>query len=130
MCRNVGEIGPHILIHCGMASDLWHLVLRSFGVLWVFPNNIVDFLFGWFNCFGKQKSSIWNLVPHCIMWTVWRERNSRVFEDEDHLKTKLLELFFGLLFYWARVWRLTSEVSLPNFVVSLSFTLNSTINLL
>ena len=73
MCQNAGETGPHLLIHCGMASDLWHLVLRSFGVLWVFPNNIADLLFGWFNCFGKQNSSIWNLVPHCLMWTVWRD---------------------------------------------------------
>uniref|UniRef100_A0A2N9G8A9 Reverse transcriptase zinc-binding domain-containing protein n=1 Tax=Fagus sylvatica TaxID=28930 RepID=A0A2N9G8A9_FAGSY len=46
MCQNAGETGPHLLIHCGMASDLWHLVLRSFGVLWVFPNNIADLLFG------------------------------------------------------------------------------------
>jgi hypothetical protein len=96
----------------------------------VFPNNIADLLFGWFNCFGKQKSSIWNLVPHCLMWTVWRERNSRVFENEDHSKSKLSELFFGLLFDWARIWSLTSEVSLANFVVSLSFALNSSINLL
>ena len=34
--------------------------------------------------------------------------------------TKLLELFFGLLFDWARVWGFTLELSLANFVVSLS----------
>jgi hypothetical protein len=64
------------------------------------------------------------------MWIVWRERNSRIFEDEEHSKTKLSELFFGLLFDWARTWRLTSEVSLASFVVSLNFTIDSTINLL
>ena len=72
----------------------------------------------------ESGSSLFNV------WTVWRERNNRVFEDEDHSKTKLSELFFGLLFDCARVWRLTSEVSLANFVVSLSFALNSSINLL
>ena len=64
------------------------------------------------------------------MWTIWRERNSRIFEDEEHSKTKLAKLFFGLLFDWARVWRLTSEVSLASFVVSLNFTLDSSSNLL
>jgi hypothetical protein len=61
------------------------------------------------------------LVPHCIMWTVWCERNSCIFEDEDHSLDKLGELFFGHLFDWARVWGFTSEVSLTDFVVSLSF---------
>ena len=79
MCRNAGETRTHLLIHCDMASDLWHLVLRTFGMLWVFPNTIADLLFGWFNCFGKHSSSIWNLVPPCLMWTIWRERNSRIF---------------------------------------------------
>ncbi len=54
------------------------------------------------------------------MWTVWRERNSRAFEDTDHSLTKLGELFFGLLFDWAQVWRFTSEVSLADFVVSIA----------
>jgi hypothetical protein len=57
------------------------------------------------------------------MWTVWRERNSCIFEDKDHSKTKLTELFFGTLFDWARVWGFTSELSLADFVVSLNFSL-------
>jgi hypothetical protein len=79
MCRNSGETGNHLLIHCPIALDLWYLILRSFGVLWVFPNTVADLLFGWFNCFGRRNSSVWNLVPLCLMWTVWRERNSRIF---------------------------------------------------
>jgi hypothetical protein len=121
MCCIDGESGTYLLIHCSLASDLWHLILRSFGVLWVFPNSIADLLFGWYNCFGKYNSSVWNLVPPCLMWIVWRERNSHTFEDEEHPKNKLGELFFGLLFYWARVWGFTSERSLTDFVVSLNF---------
>jgi hypothetical protein len=114
---------------------LWLLIcgIWFYGILefsGCFQTTVADLLFGWFNCFGKHKSSIWNLVPHCLMWTVWREHNSCIFEDEEHSKTKLAELFFGLLFDWARVWRLTSEVSLASFVVSLNFSLDSTINLL
>ena len=56
-----------------------------------------------------------------------RSTFSVIFEDEDHSKTKLSELFFGLLFDWARVWRLTPEISLASFVVSLSRTLDSTV---
>ena len=109
MCRNDGETGIHLLIHCALASDLWHLVLRTF---------------------GKHKSLVWNLVPLCLMWTVWRKRNSRIFEDAKHLRTTLSELFFGLLFDWAQVWGFTSAVSLADFVVSLNFSTDPTIALL
>ena len=129
MCRNDGETGSHLLIHCPIAAALWQLILRSFGVLWVFPNNIVNLLYGWFNCFGKHNCLVWNLVPHCIMWTVWCERNSRIFEDEGHSLDKLEELFFGRLFDWARIWGFTSEMSLAEFVVSLSFSKSPTVAL-
>jgi hypothetical protein len=89
----------------------------------VFPDNVANLLYGWYNCFGKQNSLVWNLVPLCLLWIVWRERNSHIFEDKEHSNTKLTELFFGTLFYWARVWGFTSAVSLANFVVSLSFSL-------
>jgi hypothetical protein len=55
------------------------------------------------------------------MWTIWRERNRCTFEDKEHSTAKLIELFFGLLFDWARVWGLTPTNSLADFVVSLHF---------
>ena len=121
MCRLDGETGSHLMIHCSLASGLWHSVLRSFGVVWVFPDSIINLLYGWYNRFGKHDSSVWNLVPLCLMWIIWRERNSRVFEDKDHSQSKLTELFFGTLFDWARVGGFTSAMSLADFVVSLSF---------
>ena len=123
MCRSGWESGEHLLIHCAVASELWYAVLRSFGVHWVFPNRIVELLYGWYNSWGKQVSAIWNLVLLCLMWTVWRERNRRTFEDEELTTMKLIELFFGLLFDWARAWAwgLAPMLSLPYFVASLNF---------
>ena len=69
-------------------------------------------------------------MPLCLMWTVWHECNSRIFEDVEHFTTKLGELFFGCLFDWARVWGFTSEISLAAFVVSLNFSKSPTIALL
>jgi hypothetical protein len=36
MCRLDGETGSHLMIHCSLASGLWHSVLRSFGVFGCF----------------------------------------------------------------------------------------------
>ena len=54
MCKMDGKSVSHLLIHCSLASDLWHIALRSFGVLWVFPDNVANLLYGWSNCFGKH----------------------------------------------------------------------------
>ena len=102
MCCSAWETRDHLLIHCAIASDSWSSVLRSFGVLWVMPEKIVDLLFGWRNWFGKKNSEVWNLVQLSLMWIIWRESNSSTFEDKEQLKTKLIELFYGSLFDWAR----------------------------
>jgi hypothetical protein len=93
----------------------------------VLPKKIVDLLFGWYNWFGKHHSEVWNLVPLCLMWTVWQERNRHTFEDTEHSRTKLIELFYGLLFEWSRVWGYTTTSSLADFVVSLGSTYSPTL---
>ena len=60
-----------------------------------------------------------NLVPLCLMWCIWKERNRRTFEDLDKSKDQLLALFASSLFDWARAWGLTSSDSIPFFLSSL-----------
>ena len=74
MCKSDGESVDHLFIHCGAARLLWSLVFRSFGMVWVLLNQVLDLLFGWWNWFGKKSSSgVWNLIPSCLMWTIWQE---------------------------------------------------------
>ena len=78
-----------------------------------------DFLFSWWNWLGKHSSYIWNLVPLCLMWCIWRERNWWTFEDLNRSEDQLLALFSGSLFDWARAWGLTSSDSISLFLSSL-----------
>ena len=98
MCRCNGEMVDHLLLHCGKAYWLWSLVLRSSGIFWVLPRSVADTLFGWWNWLGKHVSSIWNLVPLCLMWCLWREQNRRTFEDMESSNDQLLASFSGSLF--------------------------------
>ena len=68
---------------------------------------------------GKHSSSIWNLVPLCLMWCIWRECNRQTFEDLDWSEDQLLALFSGSFFDWARAWGLTTSDSIPLFLSSL-----------
>ena len=69
---------------------LWSFVFRSFGVDWVISGCVLDHVAVWRNWFGKHSSAVWNLVPSCVMWSLWRERNNRTFEDLEHSVASLL----------------------------------------
>ena len=120
MCRCYGETVDHLLLHCGKAYRLWCFVFRIFGISWVPSCKVSDFVFSWWNWLGKHSSYTWNLVPLCLMWCIWKERNRQTFEDLDRSEDQLLALFSGSLFDWARDWGLTSSDSLPLFLSSLS----------
>ena len=120
MRRHSGETVAHLLLHCEMAYRLWSFVFITFGLSWVIPRSIPDLLFGWWNWLGKHSSQIWNLVPLCIFWCIWKERNRRTFEDLDSSSDQMLASFSGTLFDWSRAWGLTTSDSLPSFISSLS----------
>ena len=119
MCRCNRETVDHLFLHCGKANQLWSLVFRSFRISWVLPRSVASTLFGWWNWLGRHLSNIWNLVPLCIMWCLWRERNRRTFEDMDSSDNQLLASISGSLFDWSRASGLTSSDSLPSFLSSL-----------
>ena len=99
MCRCDGETISHLLLHCPIAYGLWSVVFRSFGILWVLPEGVSDLLFGWCNWLGKNHSKIWNMVPSCLIWTLWWERNRRSFENEERMESQLHELFSNTLYH-------------------------------
>ena len=69
----------------------------------------------------KTSSNISNLVPLCLLWSLWKERNKQTFEDLDSFGDQLLAFFSGSLFDWSRSWGLPSSDSLPSFLCSLLF---------
>lgn len=102
-----------------------YIVVRYFGYgalpldLFVFLGfylwSVIDLLAVWQNWSGKHSSNVWNLVPHCAMWIIWRERNNRIFEDSVISEDKLLELFATTLFDWSHAWGFTSTKSIRCF---------------
>ena len=75
--------------------DVYALV---FGIEWVMLGLVVNLLFYWNHWFGKHSSNIWDLVPGCLMWTIWIEQNRRSFEDEGKTVVQLLEYCQWTLF--------------------------------
>ena len=91
LCCCNAESMDHLLLFCLIAHYLWMYMLRLFGMVWVLPGSVVDLLFCWYHWLGKHSSDIWDLVPGCLMWTIWIEQNRRSFEDEEKMVVQLLE---------------------------------------
>jgi hypothetical protein len=80
---------------------------------------VAELLFSWWNGLGRHSSDIWNLVPACLMWSIWKERNQRIFEDVFKADDQLLEGFILNLFDWSKAWGFSSCTSIPEFISSL-----------
>uniref|UniRef100_A0A2N9FDA3 Protein DETOXIFICATION n=1 Tax=Fagus sylvatica TaxID=28930 RepID=A0A2N9FDA3_FAGSY len=66
----------------------------------------------------KHESGVWNLVPLCLMWKIWKERNSRIFEDKASSMDQLKGAFVNALFDWARVSGFTTTILVTEVVHS------------
>ena len=88
-----GEFVDHLFIHCPVAKDLWSMVLGLSGVICVMPKSVVELLASWQDRFGRHRNEhIWMVIPHCLMWRLWRERNSRYFKDKERSMPGLIIL--------------------------------------
>ena len=101
LCKINGETADHVLLHCPYAKEVWDMIFGMFGVHWVMPWKTIDLLACWQGSFGRhQHLEIWKCIPHCLMWCLWRERNSRSFEGIEKNVADLKLLVLRTLFEW------------------------------
>jgi hypothetical protein len=101
LCQSDGESVDHLFLHCSMATDMWSMVFGLFGVEWVMPRTVMDLFSCWMGQLGQHDSVlVWKMVPHCLIWCLWHERNTRHFEDSERHIHELKLFFFHTLFDW------------------------------
>ena len=81
------------------------------------PKNVRELIEGW-HVFNHHQIRIWNAVPHCIMWSLWREQNSRIFEDKELNIEDLKLQFFLTLFESMKATNVSSCDSFQDFLIS------------
>ncbi|XP_057489420.1 uncharacterized protein LOC130775285 [Actinidia eriantha] len=125
MCKRNVETTDHLLIHCDVARELWRCVYAIFGVQWVMPGTIKNLFVCWSQ--GRRRGSqrlAWRVVPLCLCWSIWRERNLRAFEDIENSLIFLKTSFISLLSLWMRKDFPSSTTSLIDFLEELHSSVN------
>ena len=52
-------------------------------------------LFGWNGTIvGKRRAKTWRAAPLCLMWTLWKEKNGRAFNDVKWTNQAIKYSFF------------------------------------
>jgi len=60
------------------------------------------------------------MVPICLFWCIWRERNLRCFENLESSLEEVLELFFYTLYVWSMAYLYPLSISFAEFLASFS----------
>ena len=125
MCKCNGESVDHLFLHCPVATDLWSMAFGLFGVSLLMPQSVVGLLACWQGRFGHHRNGYkWLIVPHCLLWFLWRERNKRCFEDNERFIPDLKLFFFRTLLNWWAAMRNQSFFSFLDFLDSCNFVLD------
>ncbi|KAK6142991.1 hypothetical protein DH2020_023339 [Rehmannia glutinosa] len=78
------ETQEHIFLHCSYVRNLWSKTLTEFGFLWVTPRSASDlFMMDLGRYLGSKGAILWRAVIPIVCWSVWLERNNRIFNDSE-----------------------------------------------
>ena len=112
-CRSL-ESSTHLFLHCNIFGGVWQLIHRWLGVCSVLPYDPADYLiqFGSLggNC-SMVRQSILHLIWYATTWEIWKERNSRLFNDKVCPTHQIVDKIKSLSFMWLKV-------KLPNLAVN------------
>lgn len=82
MCGTDEEFTNQLLLHCGVACDVWSMGFCLCRVQWVSSASIQQAFQAWRFFYSRgRKSLIWNLFPLAVLWCISKERNNRAFNN-------------------------------------------------
>ena len=67
------------------------------------------------SCVGRKWKKAWGATPLCLFWTIWKERNTKSFENEELSILRLKNLFS-----WSRMYIAVGPMPLCDFIDWLS----------
>ncbi|XP_060210534.1 uncharacterized protein LOC132637471 [Lycium barbarum] len=101
LCEKEVETIGHLFLHCRITDQLWKIFINLRGIAWTMPRKITEALFSW-EAAGAGANDInrWKMVPACIWWAIWKERNSRCFENSSNTMQEIKLNCIKLFSFW------------------------------
>ena len=85
LCNLTRETNNRLFLHCKFAAQIWNPFLNITSMNWTTPEHTSDMLSCWIRRGGsKSQKRWWKLIPSCVWWSDWKEKNGRGFEDRSN----------------------------------------------
>ena len=82
----------------------WHLLFALFGLSWVLPSSVRELLSSWHGSFlGRKRKKVSRAALLCLFWTVWKERNNRVFDNKELSDQGIKLVLLCNLWVWSKL---------------------------
>ena len=122
LCEDDEETIDHLLIHCSRAKMLWDLFLAIVDSSWMFPLTVHQFLLTWQSANVRKKHKrVWMAASLCLFWTLWKERNRAIFENEAPSAYRMKSTFLFTLWLWTKLYSVDNLDSLVEFLTWLGY---------
>lgn len=105
LCGCSTEEVDHLLIHCPFSQKLWAWWSELWNIRWVWPKTLELAFYQWYhpeknNFFRK----IWIASFIVIFWSIWKERNNRIFSNTKASISELQNLILLRICWWLKSW--------------------------
>jgi hypothetical protein len=102
MCKESGE-SISLLLHCSAAKEVWNFIFSMFSILWVMACGVMDLLSCWgYSCRSARIRKVWDMIPSCVFWCLWWERNSRSFVGKENNLMEIKGMVLRTLMDWSK----------------------------
>jgi len=103
----------HLLFRCNIFGSVWYGIFQWLGIYFISTDSARDHLHHFGYMAGLPRSTYLFLIVICnaCVWTIWKERNSRIFKQSARDLATLLDNIKFLSYSWLKANLLTSTFS-------------------
>lgn len=98
LCGRMDESAIHLFLHCEVAASLWTMVMNWVNLNFISPPFLSTHLDCWFSVKKEKKGLL--LIWHATIWSIWLERNDRIFKGVNKEVGELFEVVKALSWCW------------------------------
>ncbi|XP_057249213.1 uncharacterized protein LOC130590681 [Beta vulgaris subsp. vulgaris] len=105
-CRENPEDVTHLFLLCPFAQSIWNWWCSLWNLSWVWPRSVKMAFEQWiYPSKNKFFRKVWLASFQVILWSLWKERNARVFSNSFSSSQEVQILILLRLCWWIKGWK-------------------------